>query len=119
MSIRRRLDKLETAVFTEAKRKPLFVSVVPAKEGQQCGPAVFHHAIIAGTTLGKITRDKAECEHAFARRVYAMAAGKKRLEHMTDDELEIALAAADEELTLEIAKTGRLSDESLNNLADE
>lgn len=119
MSIRRRLDKLETAVFTEAKRKPLFVSAVPTKDGRQCGPAVFHHANIAGTTLDKVIRDKAESEHAFARRVYAMAVVNKRTEDMSDEELEIALAAADDELALEKAKSGRLSDESLKKFAEE
>ncbi|WP_377190750.1 hypothetical protein [Ruegeria meonggei] len=80
MSIKRRLDKLELANFNDVETKPLFVSIVPAKDGRQCGPAVIHHAVIAGTTFGKIMRNEAETEQSFARRVYAMAATEKHVE---------------------------------------
>ncbi|WP_377191068.1 hypothetical protein [Ruegeria meonggei] len=117
MGIKRRLDKLELANFIDVETKPLFVSIVPAKDGRQCGPASIHHAVIAGTTFGKIMRNEAETEQSFARRVYAMAATEKHVEDMTDEELEIALAAADEQLALEKTKLGKLSDESLSAVA--
>jgi hypothetical protein len=106
MNLKNRLAKLETRQTGEA------------------GAVVFHRnnndEIISAQlpgAIGKLGREAGESEGAFCQRVYGKQVVKKPTEEMTDDELEVVVAADDENAAREKARDGRLRDNTLQKLA--
>ncbi|MFD0980410.1 hypothetical protein [Tropicimonas aquimaris] len=73
-------------------------------------------ATIVGSQFGQIKREAGETADKFRRRVYAMKAVNKPVEEMTDAELMVAMAAADERVAKELAETISVSDETLERM---
>ena len=103
------------------KRKPqgteLPLIFIKFCEGGHGAPIVKRIGMAHVLGVGRITPHEGETEAAFVRRAHAMHVAQRPLEEMTDEELEVALASADEVIAMEKAKEGRLSDDTLRSVA--
>jgi hypothetical protein len=86
-------------------------------EGGPGKPIVARIGMADVIGVGRIKPDEGETEASFLRRAYAMHAAQRPLEEMTDEELEVALAAADEAIAMEKANEGRVSEDTLRSVA--
>lgn len=112
-SLERRLKALEQRNADPTALPVTFTRVVGAKDGKASGHERIVSAMIGG--MGSIKREDTETAGGFCRRVFAMKVANKAPEEMTDEELQICLAAGSAEMVLELAETGKISHEILES----
>ena len=113
MPLKKRVAQLERSQSNDMDLPIILHRVVGAKDGKPDGEPRIELATIPGSNAGLLEIRDDETEAEFLRRVYATKIANKPFAEMTDDELETVMAAADEEIALEKAMTGTVSNASL------
>jgi hypothetical protein len=110
-----RIEALEKRMPLEVTKLPLLL--IKFCQGGHGKPIVARIGMADVIGVGRIKPHEGETEASFVRRAYAMHAAQRPLEEMTDEELEVALAAADEAIAMEKVKEGRLGDDTFQSVS--
>jgi hypothetical protein len=97
----RQKARIEALEKRNPKETELPLILIRICEGGHGAPIVSRIAMAHVLGVGRITPHEGEAEEPFVRRAYAMHVTKRPLEEMADEELEVALAAADEAIARE------------------
>ncbi|WP_170545322.1 hypothetical protein [Ruegeria arenilitoris] len=102
MSIKNRLTKLEARSPNVLELPIVFYQLCRIKKGTEHTTRIIERepgpATIPGLSFGRIHPHEGESQSEFKRRVFAIKAGGKLIEDMTEEERVAAFAAADIEL---------------------
>ena len=104
-----RIDALEKRIPQETELPLIFIRFCEGGHGKPIAGRIGL-AIVPG--IGRFTPDDGESEEAFVRRTHAIHAAQRPLEELTDEELDVAFATADEVIAMEKAKEDRLREDT-------